>query len=170
MCRLETTLTAEEARHRLAYDAETGCLTWVNPASHRVRKGDIVTSVRADGYIQVGIAGRRYMAHRVIWLMVTGSWPTNLVDHKDGDKTNNRWVNLRCATHVLNAQNLRRGHKDSKHGLLGVSFIRGRKKNPFRSELRVDGRSVYLGTFPTPETAHSAYLAAKRQHHRGNTL
>ncbi len=165
-----TDITAEEVRKRLRYDEETGLLHWVEPLSSRVKVGDPVISIRADGYIQVGICGRRFMAHRVIWLLVTGRWPNGILDHKDGVRTNNRWNNLREVSASGNSQNMRRAHRDTKHGLLGVSFIQNRKSKPFRSEIRVDGKPMRLGTFATPEEAHAAYLNAKRKFHPANTL
>lgn len=127
-------------------------------------------SLRNDGYIQVSVDGRRYMAHRLIWFYVTGEWPAQRLDHKDTTRTNNKWLNLRLATAVTNAQNVRRAHRDSTHGFLGVSFIRRRISKPFRSEIRVDGKQMQLGTFATAEEAHQAYVAAKRRYHEGNTL
>jgi hypothetical protein len=162
-------LTVSRARDLFLYDDARGVLVRrVRQGRHQA--GSIVTSVRADGYGQVGIDGRRYMTHRVIWLIVAGDWPVNLVDHVNGDRSDNRCANLRLATKTTNAQNLKSGHSDGATGLLGVSFIRGRKSKPFRSEIRVEGDQVYLGTFPTAEAAHEAYLAAKRQLHKGNTL
>lgn len=162
-------LTVAYLKTLVHYSPASGCLTWLVTRG-RVQAGDEVKSVRADGYLQIGIDGKRYMVHRVIWFYMTGKWPDNLIDHRDGDKQNNRWGNLRDATKTTNAQNLQRGHADSKHGLLGVSFIRGRKSRPYRAEIRHEGKPFRIGTFSTAELAHTAYLNAKRQLHEGNTL
>jgi len=66
----------------------------------------------------------------------------------------------------VNLQNIRRARSDNRSGLLGVA----RDKTGFRAVIKVAGKQKYLGTFPTPELAHSAYLSAKRLLHEGNTL
>lgn len=162
-------LTQAQACSVLEYDPITGLLTWLETRG-QVTAGDVVTSIRADGYIQVGLFGRRYMAHRLAWLMVTGAWPSERIDHFDGVRTNNRFTNLRISNAIANAQNQNTAHADSRYGLLGVSFIRGRKSKPFRAEIRINGAQHRLGTFATAEAAHAAYLDTKRLFHEGNTL
>lgn len=162
-------ITQFELRNLVHYDPDSGRLTW-RVSRGRVRAGDEIKSVNADGYVQIGVCGGRYLAHRAIWLYMTGKWPTNIIDHWDGDRRNNSWINLRNATSITNAQNMRSAHADNRHGLLGVSFIRGRKSRPYRSEIRYQGQQIRLGTFPTAELAHAAYLTKKRQLHEGNTL
>lgn len=162
-------LTQERLKELLHYDPETGVLTW-RVKQGRVSPGTVADSPRADGYYQVSVCGKKFMVHRLIWLYQTGHLPDFYIDHINGVKTDNRWSNLRSATAVTNSQNMRRSHVDNKHGYLGVSFIRGRKSKPFRSEIRHNGTQIRLGTFSTPEEAHAAYLEAKRKLHEGNTL
>lgn len=65
----------------------------------------------------------------------------------------------------LNGQNQRRAYKDSKTGLLGVSF--DKRRNKYVASIKFDGKQNFLGYSPTGEQAHAAYLEAKRQHHEG---
>lgn len=88
------------------------------------------------------------------------------IDHKDGDKTNNAWENLRQVTDAVNAQNQRKAKIQSKSGLLGVR-INGIY---FQAVIGVDGRNMYLGTFKTAKEAHERYLEVKREIHEGCTL
>lgn len=162
-------LTQVELHALVHYDPLSGFLTWLVDRG-RVRAGDKVKSVNADGYLQVGIYGSRYLVHRVIWLYMTAKWPAHIIDHRDGDRRNNTWLNLREATKITNAQNLRSAHADNRFGLLGVSFIQGRKSRPYRSEIRHQGKQMQLGTFSTAELAHAAYMSKKRELHEGNTL
>jgi hypothetical protein len=61
------------------------------------------------------------LAHRVAWALVTGAWPAEDIDHKNGRKDDNRFDNLRLASKRLNQENLRRAQKNNPWGLLGVS-------------------------------------------------
>lgn len=59
---------------------------------------------KKDGYILVGVDNRLYLAHRLIWMMVYGEWP-NVIDHKNGDPSDNRLVNLRNVNQSENILN-----------------------------------------------------------------
>lgn len=79
------------------------------------------------------------------------------VDHRNGDALDCRGSNLRQATRSQNVQNARR-RSDNKSGLKGVSLERG--GNRWRADIKVAGRTQYLGSFQNAEAAHAAYLAA----------
>jgi hypothetical protein len=97
---------------------------------------------------------------------MTGRWPNGVVDHINGDTSDNQWSNLRDVTHSVNCQNQRRAKRSNASGLLGVSFFDGKP----RASISVDGRPIHLGTFDTPEAAHQAYVEAKRKLHAGCTI
>lgn len=161
------TLSANQARDLFEYSIVSGRLYW------RVSRGPIKAGNRAgtpsdDGSLQVGVDYKRYKAHRLAVLIVTGEWPTYDVDHRDGSPSNNAWLNLRDVTHVVNQQNRRRAHSNNKSKLLGVSFHKGDQK--WRASIRVNGRAKHVGNFSTPELAHAAYVEAKRKLHPGCTL
>ncbi|TIL40675.1 HNH endonuclease [Mesorhizobium sp.] len=76
-------LTAERARALLIYNPETGALNW-RVARPGTLSGALAGTRTSEGYTQVEIDYRLYKAHRVIWLIMTGKWPTHQVDHKNG--------------------------------------------------------------------------------------
>lgn len=162
-------LTQVHLKHRLKYDRSTGVFVWRNPSKYRPEyKGRPAGSVDGRGYVQITIDGVGYKAHRLAWLYVHGVWPESLLDHKNGDRADNRLANLRPATHRVNAENRRTARSGHAIGLLGVVW---RKRNQkFEARISVDKKYRYLGLFDTAEAAHQAYVAAKRQHHTGNTL
>lgn len=104
-------------------------------------------------YINVRVDGSFFLAHRVIWKLVTGIDPgESLVDHADGCSTNNAWINLRLATATDNAANSssRRG---AKIPLKGVYL---RYNGKYGASIRRRDHNHHLGTFPTPEEANAA--------------
>ena len=158
-------LSAAQARELLAYDPETGILTW------KVSRGKAVVGREAGSahppcrYRCTGIYGRAYKNHRLAWLIHYGRWPDNYLDHIDGDIENNRIGNLRPATASTNQHN-KRASFNSKTGVLGVFPSRGK----YQSSIRIHGNNIFLGRFNTIEDASNAYLKAKRELHEGNTL
>ncbi len=158
-------LSAERARELFSYDPVTGVLSWKCPRNSQ--KIGVVLG-KPEDYCRVDLGTERYSIHHVIWLIVTGAFPVGILDHRNGDKSDNRWDNLRECTHSINAQNQRRAHRGSATGLLGVYPYRGR----FRSMIAVPGtgRKKYLGDFDTAEKGHEAYVAAKRVLHAGCTI
>jgi len=98
---------------------------------------------------------------------MTGEWPTEQIDHKNGDRTDDSFKNLRQATQAMNQQNMRGPKKGNKSGYLGVCEGQG---GLWRATITVNGFQNHLGEYETPLLAHEAYLAAKRIHHEGNLL
>lgn len=159
--------TPELLRSLFNYSAETGLLTWKSLPSTLVNAGAPVSYVNKDGYVQVQVKGRKLLAHRVAWAIHFGEWPTGVIDHVNGDRTDNRIANLRDATHRLNAENRRATNPNSKSGLLGAHV---RRDSQWRAEIMVNGKRHRLGDFSTPKEAHQAYLVAKRRLHAGCTI
>jgi hypothetical protein len=89
---------------------------------------------------------------------VIGENSKGSVDHIDHDGLNNQKSNLRLCTVAQNNQN-RRKFSNNRTGFKGVSFS-GRKRLPFRAQVRVNGCSMFLGHYPSPEIAAVAYDAA----------
>lgn len=160
------TLTADRLRSVLSYDPRSGLFTWIARLAHRIRVGDTAGSFDANGYVLIGIDGVIYKAHRLAFLYQIGCFPTEHVDHINGDVADNSWWNLREVCEQTNQQNKRRARKDSSTGLLGVVPKRGR----FAAYIGVSGKNFYLGTYDTPEQAHERYISEKRARHAGCTL
>lgn len=83
-------------------------------------------------------------AHRVAWVLMTGKWPDGEIDHDNGIRTDNRWVNLKDVTSVQNGRN--QGIKSSNtSGYTGVSWHASSRK--WRASIRVDGKLISLGDY-----------------------
>ena len=159
-------LTAEIARDLLSYDPDTGLMTWkARPRQYFKREkdvawwngkyaGTVAGTMDGRGYLQVTIFAKLYLTHRLIWLMETGSWPSDDIDHVNGNRTDNRLSNLREATRRQNCANQRA----RKVGLKGAYYKPANRK--WQSAIRIDGKQFYLGLYDSEQEAHAAYMEA----------
>lgn len=158
-------ITAAEARELLAYDPDTGILTW-RVSRGRMRAGQEAGSLSPQGKghrRNVSVNGRSYKAHRLAWLIVHGEWPEGRLDHRNGDASKNRLGNLRPATQQQNMRNRRAGsHNES--GLKGVSKAKSSKSDRWYARIDIGGQVKCLGSYGSPEEAHEAYLKAEAEH------
>lgn len=101
---LNKSISVERVREVLSYDPLTGIITWAIDMGNQ-KKGTIAGGMSTKGYWQIKIDGILYFAHILIWLGMTGEYPINEIDHKDTNRINNKWENLREATHNENQRN-----------------------------------------------------------------
>ena len=156
-------ITYTRLRELLNYDPETGRLSWRVSRSN-IRSGmeaGTITRGRNCVYLIVSIDGYRYKAHRLIWLYVTGKWPSVNIDHIDGKGSNNHFTNLRLATTAENLRNAQLSRRNTS-GFKGVSY--NRRLDRWQASITVAGKLHYLGIFNAPEKAHVAYCTAAKQH------
>ncbi len=144
------------------YDRKTGVFTYL----HGPRAGKVAGSIDAKGYVVLCVRGTVMKAHRAAWLYVKGELPPGIIDHRDGNRANNAFRNLRPATYAFNRQNLKGPAFSNASGFLGVVKV-GRR---FYATIRVDGKRIALGGHATAEEASAAYLKAKRRLHKFCTI
>jgi hypothetical protein len=149
--KFNNSLTAERLRELLDYDQHSGVFTWKVRTTTRRGVGDVAGSLTKPGYISIRVDKTRYQAHRLAWLYVHGRWPVEEIDHVNGDRSDNRIVNLREADRAQNARNVvgARGYSISPSGT-------------FLAQLSLNGRTIYLGAFKTADEARAAYMAGRR--------
>lgn len=157
------TLTQERALEVFSYSPETGELRR-KIKTGKCLAGSLVDSKTKLGgkieYYRVGVDGKNYLAHLIIWLIQTGSFPGKgqLVDHKNQNGLDNRWDNLRLSNQTLNQHNQSNASINSKLGVLGV--IR-HPKGGYGASITVQSKHINLGRYATPEEAKLAYSIAK---------
>lgn len=163
MSEREQSLAHSRLLEVVSYDPETGIFTWRKPTSVRVKVGDVCGQVDRHGHRLINVDGWRYMAHRIAWFYVHGSWPAQEIDHINLSRDDNRIANLREANRAENNRNV--GLK--RHNKLGVKGVHrhSQAKHKFVAAITVDGRSRYLGMFDTAEEAHACYERASEQYH-----
>lgn len=141
-------------------DTSPSGLRWKAPKSRRLRAGDAVGYRVARGYWHTELSGRCYQVHRVIGVLaglLSDLKDTLHIDHIDGNPSNNAKGNLRAVTNRQNANN----RKDHRMGhLVGASPFRGK----WMGTVCVGGKQIYLGTFPTEQLAHEAYMTYRQAH------
>jgi hypothetical protein len=134
----------------IEYNPETGEVFGVRD---KVIKGKI-----GSGYITIGLNLNdviyNLLAHHFAWYITYGE-VVEQIDHINGVRDDNRICNLRSVTQQENNWN----RKKSK----GYSFRE--KKNKWESGIKLNGKSIYLGSFDTEKDAHNAYLDAKKLYH-----
>lgn len=148
-------LTVEQARAALRYEPDTGKMFW------RATGREAFTSDSGKGYRQGSLRGRKYLAHRIIWFLQTGSWPLGCVDHANGKRNDNRWANLADVTNAENMKNRARLRSNTS-GAVGVSWHKASGK--WRATLRLGRNLHHLGLFKTKDEAIAARVRASKEH------
>jgi len=159
-------ISINELRDYLSYNETTGIFTRRISRGGRSRAGDTAGSKKSTGYINIHIDKKFYKAHRLAWLYVYGAMPLHEIDHINGVRDDNRICNLRDVKKSGNQMNQRSARSDSTSGYLGVKPSRGR----FQARITVDRKQIYIGTYKTPEEAHTAYVSVKRKLHETCTI
>jgi hypothetical protein len=158
--------SADYLRECFSYDPETGVLMWKErPRGHFAsergwrqtnghKAGNSAGHLDTAGYLTVEINDRGCKVARIIWKLQTGLDPVAEIDHINHDRADNRWSNLREATHHQNTTYRRWAKRELPRG---VYLTReGRYASYVQSGNR---RLAYLGTYATPDEARAAWLA-----------
>jgi len=145
-------LTQERLKEVLDYDSETGVFTGLVARRGRATKGSVAGNLTSRGYIRVGVDGKVYKAHRLVWLYVYGYFPENEIDHIDRNPSNNKLSNLREVSHQCNMRNSK-GRSNATSDVKGIAFRKGK----WRALISIGNKMMYLGSFS------SKSLAAKKR-------
>ena len=142
-------------KERLEYDAETGVFIWLGDFNAKRVGRRAGTTIGSKGYRTITIKKRRYYEHRIAWYMLTGEDPTGFeIDHINGDKSDNRFCNLRLATSQTNKANCGLT-KSNSSGFKGVHRFRDK----WIASITHDRKLIHLGVHECPEKAAAAYDA-----------
>ena len=166
-------LTVEDVRRFLHYDSDTGRFWWklrsydtfYGDGAIPIDRGKVwnqrfagrrAFTARSLGYFVGTVTGCKVYAHRVAWAYHYGEIPPEgmLIDHINGDKTDNRIVNLRLVTRQQNIHNKPSRRGTSKHK--GVQWNKNAGK--WQAVIRHEGKSRYLGLFDSEDKAAARYI------------
>lgn len=120
-------LTQDELKKILHYNPKSGIFTRIIGWHGRNGEGKIAGCYHTNGYRYIVIKKKSYKASRLAFLYMEGYFPEYLVDHKDRNKSNDKWCNLR---HVSNQCNVRNcgNLKNNTSGVKGVYWNKLRKR------------------------------------------
>lgn len=142
------------------YDPDTGLFTRLVD-SGSAKKGDVIGNPENSDYVRIRVGVHGFMAHRLAWLYMTGDWPSGVIDHKDLNRSNNKWENLRDVSGYVNQRNMPL-RKANTSGFSGVNWDKQNEK--WHVTFRIDGKPVSLGRFKDKEEAVAVRLAAESEH------
>lgn len=153
-------LPAWQMRELLRYNATTGELFWLDRGPELFDHPDADALARrwnaqfsgklalnhlgAEGYRSGTVLRTKVKAHRAAWALYYGLWPSGVIDHINGDRSDNRIINLRDTTHVGNGRNAARSIANSS-GYTGVSWCA--QQGRWKVQLREDGKKKTVGRF-----------------------
>jgi hypothetical protein len=123
------------------------------------RAGDAAGYLDLD-YILIVIDGKKYKAHRIAHLLMTGHWPEGNPEHKNQQGCGNRWSNIKDLATKHDDKGIEKLRTDNISGLRGVSCDNHKKK--WHAKITVYGKTIHLGNFDNPEEAGLTWDAAAR--------
>ena len=145
------------------YDSESGKLFRIRSSSGKPCEPEReITAVDGGGYLHVGITDsnglqKLFKVHQIIYYMASGIEPLQIVDHRDGDKLNNLFDNLRLTTEVGNNRN-HKMQRNNTSGFVGVTWYKRNSK--WAAYIIIDGKHKHLGLYDSPEEAYQARMEA----------
>lgn len=146
-------ISHEEIRRLLTYKPDSGKFFW-NQKINQV-DGEAGWINPETGYRIIKVCGIKVMAHRLTWFWVYGEWPTDRLDHQNGNRDDQRIDNLRPASDRQNSGNTR----TRKDNALGTKGVRLHESGRYQARIWDGKRHRHLGLFDTIEEAKAAYDA-----------
>lgn len=160
----EKEFPVEDLKAWFSYDEITGKLLWKQVPANNLYKvgGEVGSLTSCKKYLRLGFRGKQLLLHRVVWAIKTGSWPTNQVDHRDGNPFNNCFSNLREATSQENNRN-KKSTKSSVSPYKGVYWHKFGKT--WAATAKLNGKQKHLGSFASETEAAKAYDTFAKEHY-----
>lgn len=174
-------ITVDLLRQLLRYEPETGKLFWrhrspgmFTPTNNKTAEQlcrwwngrfagqEALTATGPENCRQGRVLSTPVYAHQVAWAMQTGAWPAHEVDHEDGDRSNNRFRNLRDVTHAENMKN-KRLYKNGNGVIHGVA--KHKTRGTWQAYITIDGKRQYIGTYACWGQAVNARKLYERDFH-----
>jgi len=142
-------ITQERLKELLNYNPDTGVFTRIKGVKGSAAGSVVGCKDKQRGYVKMCLDYKKYYAHRLVWLYMTGDWPVEDIDHINNDKSDNRFSNLRLASRSQNLANKGK-QKNNTTGFKCVFFTKS------TGRYRVVVNDKHIGYYATPEEAHAA--------------
>jgi hypothetical protein len=159
-------------KESLKYNRADGTLIWrVRPRHHFKDKhiwtrfntlyaGKVAGTLQNEGYLHVQINHKKILAHRIAWLLLKGRWPKKLIDHADGDGTNNCANNIREADTYENCMNA-----VSRVNASGFKNVHRHSCGKWVVTIKHRGQTIYGGLHNSVEKAAKKAKELRDKHH-----
>ena len=161
----ESETSQSNVRELLDYDMDSGVFRGRSRAWYRFKtkrdygtwhkqyKGKLAGYINAKGYLIIRLPKSAYAAHTLAWIYIYGETPDGVIDHINGNKVDNRIVNLRNVSQKENTKNARL----SKRNISGCNGVRwDNSKNKWTAYIGVNYKKINLGSFDNLDDAISA--------------
>lgn len=148
-------ITQEMIKSDFDYNPYTGVL--------KKRMNGHTGSFNGHGYLHTRYKGHIYPLHRLIYLYMTGSWPAQLIDHINGKRTDNRWINLRAISCRENSVNSRKLPPNRLPGCY-LHHIKDNGDKVWMACININKKTVNLGYFQTEIEANARYVEYRNTH------
>jgi len=142
------------------FEYKDGNLYWKQNTG-RARIGNVAGHKRTTGYVMIKINKKDFLAHRVIFMMHKGYFP-KLIDHIDGNPSNNKIENLREASHSENGHNAKLNKNNSiklKHICLN------KRKDKWQVQMFIDNKNKSFGEYYDLEVAKFVAETMRHKYH-----
>ncbi len=154
-------LTQSELKSRLHYNSETGIFTYLKQTNNTIKVGDVAGTLKSHGYIAISVNNKIYYAHRLVWLYMYGEFPSNLIDHINGNRSDNSLNNLREANKLQNNRNAKI-NKNNVSGVKGVYYSKTNKN--YVAQITLNYKTYYLGCSKNIKDAEKLAITARKKH------
>lgn len=153
-------VTPDEIKKVIRYDPESGQFYWSKNSGRR-KAGERAGYRMQHGYEEIKVLGKRWTAHRLAWFIMTGVIPENQIDHINGIRYDNRWINLRLANQSENNMNR------CANNTLGVKNVYLHKPTgTYNVKLYVNGVCISFGYYADLELAELVATEAREKYHK----
>lgn len=135
----------KQLKEHLKYDKESGTFIWLR------HKRELAGTVNSGGYVQIRFQGKIYYAHRLAWLFENQKWPDHVINHRNGNKLDNRIDNLEDVEQHINLS--------LRHKVVGVRQRDGK----FYARVCKNKKEFQEGPFDCVDKAHEAYFKLREK-------
>jgi hypothetical protein len=122
---------------------------------HSPEVGEQAGGDNGRGYLRIRVAGRLMCIHNAAWFLYHGFWPDQMLDHIDGNPSNNDPTNLRLSSGTKNQRAFKATKKNASSKFRGVHRIA--RDSKWRAAISTRGKVKHLGQFNIEAEAAVAY-------------
>ena len=136
-----------------------GWLYWNRTIHNKCKQDNKAGTIKQNGYVEIQYKHKRYYAHRLIWELLKFPIPDGaVINHIDGNPTNNLLTNLECVSQVINLHSIRKLTNNTT-GFRGISI--DKRNGKYSAEITIKGTRYRLTTTDLKEAQDFLYEKRK---------